>query len=313
MMGHQDYRAPWVEYRNRTTFPFLVVFVVITLSVFNVVLWCEGFKSGIVIGVSSSQKNHFPQCGTFTTMKLGQDSHPPVSENTSNMLQGRSELVLAFVDKVTEAIDDNSFLFLNIRGAKSNKQTKSNVDDKTVEVESRRGSIRKIQGRLVQLNKGRKNKCLLLQLTVKYHLATDLVKNIELSNIQDTLISLMVSPSVASEWGLQAVRSHPLQGALLETTDGAWDLSLVSSPTLKRKNVKRTDKPVASTLNHDRTKNVPLLKDAEFLKAIGVTTADGQPRPGMASKVRQKSQENLMSRSIDAGSNHFPSSVSTFS
>jgi hypothetical protein len=287
MKRQQYYRALCVTSSNRTLLTLLVVCVVS-----NLVLWCKGFSSCIVIGVSSSPTIHLLQPGTFTMMKLGQDPYHPVSENASNILRGRSELVVSFVDKVINSIDDNSFLSLNIRGAKSKKLTKNTIDDHREEVETLRGSIRRIQGRLVRLNKRRSTKqqeaSLLFQLTVKYHLATDIVKNIELSEIQEALTSLMISPSFSSEWGVEAVRSQPLQGALLETTDEAWDLSLLSNPTMKRQNVKRNNNSVSTTLNHDRIKNVPLSNDVEFFKTLGVTMADGKPRPGMASKVRQR-------------------------
>jgi hypothetical protein len=259
----------------------------------DLLLLCEGFANVIDIGGTSYRGSYLlphPRC-TFATMKIGQVPHDYVSQSTSNTFQGRSELVLSFVDKVSNAIDDNSFVSLIVRGAKSKKPTKKTVDESKAEVETLRGSIRKIQGRLVQLNNGknkkRKDAPLLLQLTIKYHLATDIVRNIELSNVQDILTSLIGSPSVASEWGEQAVRSQPLQGAMLETTDEVWDLSLVSNPTMKRLNVKGTNSRVSSTLDHDRIKSVPLSNDAEFFKILGVTMAGGKPRPGMASKVRQ--------------------------
>jgi SAM-dependent methyltransferase len=38
---------------------------------------------------------------------------------------------------------------------------------------------------------------------------------------------------------------------------------------------------------HDRLKVLPLAADAPFLRALGVTNASGEPRPGMADKLRQ--------------------------
>lgn len=202
------------------------------------------------------------------------------------------ELITTFVDKIDHSIANDSFVSLTLRGVKA-KKSSIQKSDRGVETETLRGSIRQVQGRLVRLSgskgKNKKNNdgSVMLQLTLKYHLATDIVKNIDLDETKKTLTGLLLDPSVASEWGVQAVKSHPLRGALLATTLEAWDLNLGSKPTMKRQQSEKGEDGVSSVLSHDRTKQVPLSRDATFLQLLGVTNKEGKPKLGMASKVGQ--------------------------
>ena len=212
----------------------------------------------------------------------------------------KKELVLKFVSNVQESITDGSFVSLTIRGVKKQPTNKnSNVVDL-------RGCIRQIQGRLVQVAK----QGLMLQLTIKYHGATDIAKNWKVDDgtddgveISTKLADLILDPSsangvIASEWGDEAIQSQAIQGAELTKLNHVYDLQL-SSKLKKPKLVKRklktkqpqqhpSGQPGSSViLSHDRVKQVPLSNQSKFLQVLGITNKDGKPRPGMKSKLRQ--------------------------
>jgi hypothetical protein len=272
----------------------LMLTIVIVMLLSNLVLVVDAFAKtdGILNSPHHQTRNNLLQSrwltvNNFRVDRKTQRHHLAITLHEQG--SQRREHVRSFIDKVEDSIDNESFVSLTLRGVKANKPSKRNGPIDQEDIESLRGSIRQVQGRLIRLaNTKGKNKEIepstLLQLTIKYHLATDVVKNIDLVDIPNTLNNLLLDPSMASEWGVQAVRSHPMRGALLETTNEAWDLALASKPTMKRQQVKAGNK-APSTLSHDRTKQVPLAKDAEFLKLLGVTNADGTPRPGMSSKV----------------------------
>jgi SAM-dependent methyltransferase len=196
------------------------------------------------------------------------------------------QLVESFVDRLEDSIQERSFQTLTLRGVKATKRN----GDASSSSSSLRGSIRQVQGRLVRLQ-SREDE-LLLQVTLKYHLATDIVKNVPLSDLRQTVTSLMTDPSVASEWGVEAARCHPMRGALLDTAHETWELTLDKKPKLQRLHVRLGQNQAAAAaaanhvLSHDRVKQVPVSIQAEFLQRLGVTKPDGTPRPGMKSKVR---------------------------
>jgi hypothetical protein len=198
----------------------------------------------------------------------------PSIHNISNI--NKHKKIAEFVAHVQESINENKFESLTLRGAK-----KRSSDD----AESLRGSLRQVHGRLVELSKKDER---ILQLTLKYHGATDINKNWKLKDIPINLRELISDPSIAaSEWGAQATKQ--IQGAELSTVDSTWDLQQLSSG--KPKLIRRQNRAASSTqtdpFSHDRVKQVPLSNQADFLQALGVTKSDGKPRPGMTSKLRQ--------------------------
>ncbi len=198
----------------------------------------------------------------------------------------KSEPVQTFVQELAESFENNSFVSLTLRGAKKNKKNTS---------EELRGSIRQVQGRLIAVSskkkKNKKNdddKAILLQMTIKYHGATDICKNFELEAVPQAIHDLFLGDpaEIASEWGVQAVRAKPIQSAQLATTNQVLDLRLGGKASLKKEAV--ADEPSnTAPESHDRTKQVPLSNRAEFFKRLGVTNADGKPKPKMKGKLRQ--------------------------
>jgi SAM-dependent methyltransferase len=203
------------------------------------------------------------------------------SEQSSRVIYIKEKIVHEFVSHVQNSIENQSFVSLTLRGVKRKK-----TDD--IQVTSLRGSIRQVQGRLVQVKNQEKP---MLQLTLKYHGATDIAKNVQRDEISDHLAQLILDPSIAaSEWGVEAIQAQPIQGGECRTLENIWDLQQVASksPKLVSKRIE-TPSPQDATLvlSHDRVKQVPLNNQADFLQALGVTKVDGKPRPGMQSKLRQ--------------------------
>jgi hypothetical protein len=188
----------------------------------------------------------------------------------------KQQLVAEFVSKVETAIQEQTFASLTLRGVKKTKS--KNPEDAA----ALRGSIRHVQGRLIQV----KNAHVMLQLTLKYHGATDICKNIAISEIVDALPQLILDP-MASEWGIDAVQAKPIQGAELKTLTNAFDLQLQNNkPKLVKRKAANASSD-ASPAAHDREKNVPLSRKADFLQALGLSNFDGKPKPGMKSKLSQ--------------------------
>jgi Methyltransferase domain len=256
-----------------------------------------------------------------------------VSLSTSNAVAGHDEneqghrcqpLVEDFVRHLCESIQQRSFVSLTLHGVKKPK-------DRNRE-ESVRGCIRQVQGRLITIStnhkKSKKQQELLLQLTFKYHLATDICKNIPIESVESELSKILLfsqekkdnelasdgddSAVIASEWGAEAIQSQPLRRADLITTGNPptlWELQLVgkSKPSLKKRTVQqghpslpaaneatnsksKSSSSSSPIVSHDRVKNVPLSTDELFLQRLGVTKPDGKPRKGMQSKLRQCQQ-----------------------
>lgn len=155
----------------------------------------------------------------------------------------RNQLVIDFSNAVESSVTDQSFVSLVLRGKKKRQKqkgaSKPSLDD------GLRGAIRQVQGRLVELPKTKEIK---LQLTVKYHGATDIARNVPPEDISDSLQSLFRSEqsseiSVVSEWGADAA-ANSLQGAELITTHTTLDLQLISPKLVRRRN---TNGPLAKS------------------------------------------------------------------
>ena len=100
----------------------------------------------------------------------------------------------------------------------------------------------------------------------------DVTKNVPLAEATATLGKLL-----GAEFG----RAH------LFTTTGDWQLQCDAHGEGKLK-ASRPAFAVAPPPEHDEKKRTPLaVEDAPFLHALGVTSATGEARPGMAGKLRQ--------------------------
>lgn len=126
--------------------------------------------------------------------------------------------------------------------------------------------LRNVYARVVELREGRR-------LSLVWRYATrDVTKNLPLDEVLGVL-----GKTIGSEWG----RAH------LFTTTGDWQLRCdgAGHGTLK---ASRPAFAVVPAPEHDREKNFPLtVAEASWLQALGVTNAEGEPRAGMAPKLRQ--------------------------
>ena len=234
-------------------------------------------------------------------------------------VQKRTELAELFCNYLKNSIQEGTFRSFTLYGPSSRKKNKrkaqsqvidENIQDGADKNEELRGCFKRISGRNIQLERKRE---LMVQVTFKYHLATDSVKNWPTSTVAAYIRSLFmlednegvqedkrtaagaqgVPKLASSEWGEQI---HPIgsplgiQKAILETNDSIWELDVsrqVSRPRLKQKAPSGGMVAGPISLSHDRIKEVPVATSSEFLQALGVTNVNGKPRPGKASKLRQ--------------------------
>jgi SAM-dependent methyltransferase len=221
----------------------------------------------------------------------------------------REEHLGLFLQHTQESLRNGSFVSLTLHGP-SKKVLQQQVTDET------RGAIRLVAGRLVQVKHATK-----LQVTIKYHLATDIVKNWDLDVAGEWMEALFTAwamprngehdrtrsernrfvAEAASEWGDEVLYAAPgtplaIQRGTLETVTTIWDLQvqhklkkprLVSKPTPERNGIDGPSQTSFVPLAHDRVKQGPVPTKAAFLQALGVTNEHGKPRAGMASKLRQ--------------------------
>ena len=121
---------------------------------------------------------------------------------------------------------------------------------------------RNLYARIVDLREGRHVSCV-------WHYATrDVTKNLPPAEALETIGKML---------------GHDFERAHLFTTTGDWHLRCDATGEGRLKAARPAFLQLAPP-DHDREK--PRLQ-SDFLRALGVTNADGQPRPGMADKLRQ--------------------------
>ncbi len=128
--------------------------------------------------------------------------------------------------------------------------------------------LRNIYGRVIELKEGR-------QLSLLFRYATrDVTKNHSFAEATGVLLPRLLG-------------MHAFESAHLFTTTGDWQLRCHVRP---EKSLLRASRPaftLAPEPEHDRRKTQPINPGASFLQALGVVNAAGEPRPGMADKLRQ--------------------------
>ncbi len=83
-----------------------------------------------------------------------------------------------------------------------------------------------------------------------------------------------------------ALLGHELERAHLFTTTGDWHLRCDAAGEGRLKAARPAFLQLPQP-DHDREKTRAISTRSDFLRALGVTNADGQPRPGMTDKLRQ--------------------------
>jgi SAM-dependent methyltransferase len=257
---------------------------------------------------------------------------------SSSHTQRTSSIIDEFISTVLTSLQDKTFESFTLKGppaprkkrlSSSNNKSATNTEeiDSKIEKEKEalRGKYKTILGRLVFLQdkkKRRKKKdgndaatdvesgSLYLQVTIKYHLATDIAQNwkigtlndddnitLDVSEVESGLRGIFGSAVPLSEWGATTNKDGELDiraGELV--ADRVYELQLHGKkPSFRPSKTKNKNKEKGqpqlmndpTQLSHDRTKNVPLSTSSEFFQKLGVTNADGKPKVGMASKLRQ--------------------------
>jgi len=140
--------------------------------------------------------------------------------------------------------------------------------------DSYRPLVKSISGRLVILKK--KTKC---HVNAKYFGATDIAKNFDLKEVGDHLSSVLVEANESKLF---------ISGGELITMDGTYTLRSSKNKKLNLKFVKSEEKKQGKQLlMHDRERNLALDPSSLFFQKLGISNADGKPRQGMKSKLKQ--------------------------
>jgi SAM-dependent methyltransferase len=195
---------------------------------------------------------------------------------------------------VGESIDRKTFTGFTLHGPSVKANAAANTSLLL------RGRIKRVQGRPIQLKK-KQRRC--VQITFKFHGATDVAKNYEEDVVVDSVVRPLLEgdSTVNSEWGpavagaIGTTSNESLQGARLETTTKHWDYQATfgKKPRLVSRSVSNASSTTTTTtaapppLAHDRVKNRPLSPTDRVWPALGLTTADGTPKPGKKAKLVQ--------------------------
>lgn len=183
---------------------------------------------------------------------------------------------------VQKAIDDDQFVSLYLKGPSKKKANKDEL----------RGCLAQVQGRLVELAPKKKKKKklaneppeILLQTTFKYHGATDVAKNWQLTQVGATLQDLIKQTAenddandYKSEWGTWHDSGTPLglEACTLVTVAQTMELNLKTKKVRTRRTKTEQEEVITK---HDRTKQVPVSQEAPFWQAIGLTKKPAKRR-----------------------------------
>jgi hypothetical protein len=167
----------------------------------------------------------------------------------SRMLQGPRMLPAeTFLSKLQTALDTGAFVKLTLSSP----------------LHSAPG-LRNVYGRVVVLKGGPQFSILLRYAT------RDITKNFPISEVLPR-----IQPLVETEFA----------SAHLFTTSGDWELRQRPGDSA-RLSARRATFTVVPPPEHDRLKSQSVPSDVSYLQSLGVTNAQGAPKPGMADKLRQ--------------------------
>jgi SAM-dependent methyltransferase len=174
-----------------------------------------------------------------------------------------NNLTESFLSNLHTALNRNEFINATFHGQKT----------------PTRGAIRRVQARVIQDQT--------LQFTFKFHLATDIIKNVPLRNttIFHQLLYNNTAAVASSEWGPVPTQWHR---ATLETTDRTFHVDFQRAKLSIQKATRFTNTTAAIVQPHDRIKHRAFNSaDSAAFRILGVTNDYGEPRAGMRDKVRQ--------------------------
>ncbi|KAL7450617.1 hypothetical protein ACHAWC_002502 [Mediolabrus comicus] len=286
---------------------------------------CDSF----CINVAVATRHHHRDLCSLNAASAGyneQDDRSLVNTAIDDFI---STVLVSLHDKTFDSFTLKASTPRKKRGGNKNKSSTNTEEiDTNIErqKEALRGKYKTILGRLVFLQDKKKRRTkkkgsgndnaaaeldsgsLYLQVTIKYHLATDIVQNwgieSDVSEVESGLRGIFAtawgnndSAVPLSEWGATTnVKGEiDIRAGELITSDGVYELHLHGKNAKfrepkKNKNKERRQSQLMidpTQLSHDRTKKVPLSNSEEFFQKLGVTNSDGKPMSGMASKLRQ--------------------------
>ena len=255
------------------------------------------------------------------------------TEDTHTTLQDKQykalKLFTSELDSILSTSPDD-FISFTLNGPKVPRKTKriseAQIQALMQQKERMRGCIRQVSGRFILLSKKKKGKkkdnaqVMFLQVTFKYHSATDVAQNYNIPTKGDTsavgeeLLKAILPRQeedntgvVQSEWGK---KYHSTDFGIISgdiaISKGNWRLNLATTskkkdalfkfiPTKKESN----DTPKV-VLTHDVKKQVLLTPSDAYFQKLGVSDIHGKPKRGMASKLRQCQKfVEIVSRLVD--------------
>lgn len=250
----------------------------------------------------------FQQCESFSHSSTGMRFRTSSAATpTSVNVQPIEEAIEKFCSETDAVLQSDHpqdvFISFTLRGIKAPRKTKNMTDLKRAQIEKEkdnlRGKIREVHGRLLLLKSktgGVRNntsdETLFLQITTKYHGATDVAQNFKLCDFR--IKDVMSSGSPPSEWGNldESKNRCSFLTAEMKTVQGTWMLDLTQSTKGKMcKFIKSSSssKKVESskTLSHDIPKNFVLSPSLPFFQKLGITDENGKPKIARSSKLRQ--------------------------
>ena len=250
---------------------------------------------------------------SFLSVSLDPTTVSSTCENT----KVQTAAIEQFISTVQSSLKDETFTSFTLKGPSVPRRKKnSSNEDKdilTQQKEKLRGKYKLITGRLVLLQdkKKKSNKeSLYLQANIKFHLATDVAQNWQVSTSESDDDQVLIglrrlfatamgiatdedtdTSKLISEWGASNNEQLGILNGELVTTRGVYKLAL--QPARKagffktKQKSTENDSLSSKALAHDKQKNVPLSPSSLFFQKLGVTNEDGKPVNGMASKLRQ--------------------------
>ena len=206
---------------------------------------------------------HFRSRHSSNQLFVANNAQQPIPSQDSY-----SPAVFAFIDAVHSACETQTLASCTLEGL--SKNAPKNVDP--LEYKSQiRGSIRTILGRLVALDHK-----IVLQMTIKHHLSTDIVKNWSLEQIKPQLTGLWTDSKITSA----KLTTLTTRSQLSRNRHGEWVIRHTNIDVKDTSNT-RESKIIQS---HDRVKNFVLHANANYWHQLGITTVNGQIKNGMQRK-----------------------------
>lgn len=196
---------------------------------------------------------------------------PSASGDNTSFLDSLVELA-EFVSEVSSSIHDGTFVSLTLKhNAAEHVDTATDIyylgtDGGSNSLPFDFFRLKRVEARIVEIKKGAR-----LQLTLKYQ-HRDITRNVKFAEVASTLEQCLA---------FARFRYAQLRAS---TSDLSVNLETSGQIKLQRKPPTQKQPPLRT---HDVQRPTLVRADAPFLQALGLSNADGSPRPRMSAKRRQ--------------------------